>query len=167
MLAVPLLVTWTDRGAGGGTGFFVRGEHETFLVTAAHVPLGRHPRTDWAHWSPTLTVVHGDRPTVALFDDGPLGPTPRFHFMRSSTEPTVLVDAIAVRCHPQDLGLDDVRVHSLYAYGPTAGSEATLYGYPTNGGSWPTLASLKGSVLRSDESFLVAELGATGGYSGA
>lgn len=165
--AVPLIVVLRDGTVGGATGCFVDVAGTTFLVTAAHVPAGGVPATDWDGWHPELTIFLEHRPSVPLFATDANGLKPRFLFMRSSTDPTVLVDVLATPCHPADVGLDGIQVHSVYSSGVHPGQTVTLHGYPLSvGNQWPLLSTLSGPLLTDDNALLVADLGATGGFSG-
>lgn len=164
--AVPLSVLRPGREPLGGSGFFTLVAGVSYLVTAAHVPLGVPPHDRWAEW-PNEASVYADTPrTVELFEETAFGRRPRFLFLRSSTNPRALVDILAIKAAPTELGLENVRIYPTRGPGPDLEADVTAYGYPVDEPRWPVLHSLSGPVLRDDMAFVVARFGATGGFSG-
>lgn len=165
--AVPLLVQRPGQQLLGASGFFAQVEGRTYLVTAAHVPLGGQPHDRWAQWPAEILVCDGaHRTAVELFEETAFGRRPRFLFPRSSTEPHSLADVLALEVSPGDLGLESVKIYPTRGPEPDLDEQVTAYGYPVAGPRWPVLHSLSGPVLRDDMAFVVARIGATEGFSG-
>lgn len=164
--AVPLSVQRPGQRPLGGSGFFVQVEGATYLVTAAHVPLGVQPHDRWAQWPAEVLVCAGAHRTVELFAETAFGRRPRFLFLRSSTDPRRLVDVLALEVSPGGLGLESVKIYPTRGPEPDLDEEVTAYGYPVAVPTWPVLHSLSGPALRADMAFLAARLGATEGFSG-
>jgi hypothetical protein len=133
-----------------GTGFLADWAGTQFLVTAAHVPTGVHPSTEWASWPNELHFIADDLSyPVALFDGDGAARHPRFLYLPGSTAPS-MADIMMIPL--ESLGAAAVILRTHYAVhalrnalGPfKAGASVVVHGYPGFAEPWPTFHESRG-----------------------
>lgn len=154
-----------------GSAFLGATESMVYLITAAHVPPGTHPPSDWSLWPDTLTLhlVDGTRDLDLFTRDRHR--TPRFGYLRATDD--LLADALWMPLGPMDqIGVDLLAQQKTYFLRDTVlappGSPLEVHGFPTIGGTWPPTVQIEhGSVLSVREGPMIeADITTVGGFSG-
>lgn len=172
--AVPLIAPDGGGNFHGATGFLARVLDRTYLVTAAHFPIGKsHPTPDWALWPSTMSigrpaqggkVVYTD---LDLFTTGVFGQrVPVFQFLRHD-DGRDLADILLFPCSNASRWSD---VFSVIDAGPSApcllGEVLTLVGFPLDLDPWPQTEEVSGPFFGVNGQMLEANLVPREGYSG-
>lgn len=127
----------------GGTGFLACYRQRTWLLTAAHVVLGRNPvHGKWADWPEFVTLrpfENSDVVDIALFRSVGEGRDPNFAYLGGGEQ---IADFVALPMPPIALSqvpeLAAVHVFDLDAAPQMkVGGEIDILGHPTDVDTWP------------------------------
>jgi len=180
----PLMVPATlGVPTPGASCFIVRnGEGTLFVITAAHVPLGKHAYANWSNWPSTIAVVKPNREatSISLFFELPGGLRhPAFRYMlldgsEPQTEDSQLADVIALRLPENALDVLGVPATSVISLPQERtdihriGQLVTGFGFPNSLPNWPQHppSSISGRLLGEGRGLYTAALESVPGYSG-
>ncbi|WP_291052151.1 hypothetical protein [Herbiconiux sp.] len=136
----PIHTTDSDGNDNVGSAFLAAINGRDYLVTAAHVPTGEQPKSDWSTWPDTLKVhVDAGYYEVDLFSSDGMR-TPKFGYLKGSG--VNLADALWM---PVDTFgeagyalLSQHQIHVLEAsIGVPPGTPLQVYGFPNIETTWP------------------------------
>jgi hypothetical protein len=175
--AIPFFTTVekkqrSDDRINVGTAFLATYLGADYLISAAHVPSGIQPTTDWADWDRwmTLRTPEGEE-DVDLFSDNEDGTiSPRFGFRVIEDEAPRLNDVMWIPL----AGVErELRVRlarhftrfSLIAI-DNGGTSITAHGFPDYVDSWPQLKTVTGRIARLNGLRYMTTLATSEGFSG-
>ncbi|WP_417556225.1 hypothetical protein [Microbacterium sp.] len=154
-----------------GSAFLAEVDGRPFVLTAAHVPLGEHPTSDWSRYAARLNLMAGDgRVGLDLFTSGELR-EPLFGFLPGPV-PGPIADILWWSLEGQGAALEALRaMYVMHVVPPSFATSgfAAVHGYPGSAGTenWPTLRSSVGWSLSFDSpEMLTAQIDAGAGFSG-
>lgn len=141
-----------------------------YLISAAHVPVGAQPTTNWSTWDRRMSIRTPERTiNLELFSEGAEGRYTSFAFRETDREPGRLHDIIWFPLLRNWIVLREELVphfscFSLIPKGIFTYVEA--HGYPSAVESWPSLQTAPGRVLQRVGLILETTSQTTNGFSG-